>query len=318
MADRWGWLHPNNDWRNLMVSPRFDASAALAAQMWQATGQPPVDGVMALDPVALEQLLKALGPVTVDDRTIDASNVVDELLNAQYRRFPLLEERPERREALGRIARAAFAVLDAGRWSLPDLADAVAASVRARHLMAWSSRPAEQAGWQAASADGSLRPDSLLVSVINRGGNKLDRYLNVGADVGCAPAAGVRACVLRLNLANVTPSDEPPYIAGPHPGSGVNAGDYLGIVAVNLPREATEGAIDGVDALALAGADGAGRVVGYQLVVPRGEKRTVTVRFRLPGSHGSIRVEPSARVPGIQWSSGARRWNDGAVHTLRW
>lgn len=319
LAARWGWLNPNNDWRNLMLSPRFDASASLAAQMWEAVGNPPVDGVVALDPVALEQLLGVLGPITVDDLTIDAEHVVDELINAQYRRFPLLEERPERREALGRIASATFSLLDQGRWSLPDVAEAIADSVRGRHLMAWSAHALEQDGWRAAGVDGTLGPESLLVSVLNRGGNKLDRYLNVTADLACAPTAeDDTECALRLDLANVTPEDEPQYIAGPHPGSGVNAGDYLGIVSVNLPGAAAESRIDGVEQLAVAGADGPSRVIGYQLVIPRNEQRQVVVRFRLPGRTGAIEIEPSARVPGIRWSSGGKNWGDGSSRTVRW
>jgi hypothetical protein len=301
-----------------MASPRFEASAALAAQMWSATGQAPVDGVIAIDPVALEQLLKAVGPVTVGDRLIDSSNVVDELLHQQYLRFPSLEERPERREALGDIARATLGAFDAGTASAPVLAEAVADSVRGRHLMAWASRPEEQAGWHDAGADGRLRDNSLLVSVLNRGGNKLDRYLETSADLGCAPAGPDRACTLRVDLRNTTPVGEPPYIAGPHPGSGVNEGDYLGIVTANLPGDARNSSVDGIDELAVVGADGPTRVVGYQLVIPRGEMRTMTVHFTLPGRHGTIRTEPTSRVPGIRWSSQGTSWDDGAARTLSW
>ncbi|MDQ6797514.1 MAG: DUF4012 domain-containing protein, partial [Actinomycetota bacterium] len=53
LADRWGWLQPNQEWRNLGVSPRFDVTAPLAARMWEATGGGPVDGVLMLDVSAL-------------------------------------------------------------------------------------------------------------------------------------------------------------------------------------------------------------------------------------------------------------------------
>ena len=38
LAARWGWLSPQQEWRNLMASPRFDASAELATRMWAAAG----------------------------------------------------------------------------------------------------------------------------------------------------------------------------------------------------------------------------------------------------------------------------------------
>src|SRR5688500_14883672 len=82
--DRWGWLNPNREWRNLAASPRFDATAELATRMWAATGGPPVDGVLALDPVAVRAVLRATGPVRVADREITADNVLDLLLHDQY------------------------------------------------------------------------------------------------------------------------------------------------------------------------------------------------------------------------------------------
>ena len=68
LRDRWGWLNPNQEWRNLGVSPRFDATAELASRMWTSLGGAPVDGVLALDPIALQAIMKATGPVDVAGR----------------------------------------------------------------------------------------------------------------------------------------------------------------------------------------------------------------------------------------------------------
>ena len=37
MAARWGSLLPNQEWRNLNLSPRFDESARMASEMWAAS-----------------------------------------------------------------------------------------------------------------------------------------------------------------------------------------------------------------------------------------------------------------------------------------
>ena len=58
LADRWGWLEPNREWRNLASSPRFDANAQLATQMWKASTGQDVDGVMAIDIQALRSMLR--------------------------------------------------------------------------------------------------------------------------------------------------------------------------------------------------------------------------------------------------------------------
>jgi hypothetical protein len=316
LADRWGWLNPGQVWQSLMASPRFDESARLAADMWVASGRSPVDGVLAIDPAGLKALLAVTGPVTVDDRQIDADNVIEELVYRQYARFT--GDQAERREELGRIARSAFTSLEGGGWSPIQLAGSLAKAISGRHLMAWSSNPRQQAGWETAGAAGAVRPDSLLVSVLNRGASKLDRWLGVDANLTVEPKDGQTECILRLTLSNQVPPDAPSYVLGPYDGVSVPAGTYLGLVAVNLPGAALDSRVDGVDNLAVAGADGPTRVVGFQLQVPRSGEQEVTVRFRLPAGHGSIRVEPSARIPAMAWRSGATSWDDGAAHHLEW
>lgn len=315
-ADRWGWLKPAEAWWNLMASPRFDVSASLAAQMWVAAGNPPVDGVMAVDSVALRGVLEATGPLNVNGTVFTADNVLDELLHDQYLRFPGIADRPERVEIMGRVAETAFAALDGGRWSFPALVSGLAGPVQGRHLMLWSARPAEQEGWHRAGVDGGIQANSLLVSVLNRGGNKLDLFLSISANLDCTGSRKLLDCALRLSLENTVPPGEPSYIAGPHRDSPVGKGTYLGIVAVTLPGAAADGRIEGVERLAVGGPDGPSRVVGYQLDVARGERREVVVRFGLPGPQPLVRVEPSARRPSIAWSSGGRSWLDTSARLV--
>ncbi|MDQ4069042.1 MAG: DUF4012 domain-containing protein [Actinomycetota bacterium] len=317
LRDRWGWLAPNDEWRNLMLSPRFDAQAPLAAEMWEATGRPPVDGVLVLDPFAVQGLLRATGPVEADGRWYSADSVVQELLHGQYVRFAP-EEGEDRREQLGRIARATFELLNAGRWSVADLARGILPAVRGRHLLAWSAHPREQEDWAVAGVDGSLRPESLLVAVLNRGGNKLDQFLEVSSELDVTQAGPDTFFTVRLTLANNTPGGEPEYIAGPSPGSGLEEGVYAGIVAVSLPGAAEDGRIDGVPELAVAGADGPSRVVGAPLQLRRGEQRTVVVRFGLPSREGQMTVEPSARAPAVRWRSGRLQWADDSPRVVSW
>jgi len=315
---RWGWLQPNVDWRNLMLSPRFDANAALAVQMWQASGHPPADGVLALDPVALQALLRAIGPVQVGDRTVDADHVVPELLHDQYTRFPVLEERPERREELSTFASAAMATLDGGHWSAARLGDQLGSAIRGRHIMAWSIHPPEQKTWANAGMGGILEPTSVLPAVINRGGNKLDQYVSVRADLQLHPSGNDTEATLTLHLRNDAPLNEINYIIGPHNGTGLTAGEYLGLIVFTLPHAASDARVDGVDSLAVVGPDGATRVIGGEFLLPSGAEHTAIVHFRLPGTHGTLRLEPSARVPSIEWQYGGKRWTDTERRTISW
>ncbi len=315
-AARWGWLGPDRGWRNLLVSPRFEVSASRAAQMWEAAGNRPVDGVVLLDPLALEAILDATGPVEVDGRVMSSGNVVDRLLVQQYLRVP--DESPEQhRDELGVVAPAAISALDRGEWSTAQLADGLNGAVRGRHLMIWSRTPHQQDAWHATEVDGSLRPDSVMVSVLNRGGDKLDPYLRVQAQLELRPEDGHRSGVLQLTLRNDAPEGAPGLVLGPHPGIEGREGDYVGIVAVDLPEASTAGVIEPGPELAAA-ADGPTGVVATHVVVARGEERTVVVRFTLPAHQRSVRVEPSARAPSVAWRFRGATWVDVRARMVAW
>jgi hypothetical protein len=317
LAARWGWLKPNEEWRNLGLSPRFDVTAPLAAAMWQAAGGGPVDGVLAVDPVALQAILAAVGSVQVEGRPVGYDDVVDRILHEQYVEHAADPTQDARRDDLGLIAGAVMQAVDGRDWKADRLGRELADAARGRHLLAWSSRPAEQDGWVAAGIDGSLDQDSMMVGVINRGGNKLDRFLRVSADLTLRPVGEGSEGVLRLTLRNETPPGEPPYVAGPGPDTGVEPGVYLGLVAVSLPGNARGARMDGVDDLAVAGADGPTRVVAAPVSLVPGQEQVVVVRFALPRGEGPVRIEPSARVPAVEWTSGSQQWLDSSRHTIR-
>lgn len=171
---------------------------------------------------------------------------------------------------------------------------------------------------RALAADGSLQDNSLLVSVINRGGNKLDDFLPVSSDISFHPAGKNTEVTLRMTLANQVPPGQPFYVVGPDIHSGVAAGVYLGILSVTMPVSATDGHFDGVDHLAVAGADGPSQVMGFQLEVDPGQRQTVVAHFLIPGHGGTLRVEPSARVPATRWTNGPDLWHDLVEHTVTW
>lgn len=317
LATRWAWLDPNQEWRNLMVSPRFDASAPLAAQMWVASGHSPVDGVIALDAVALQGVLQATGPVEMAGRQITAKTVVDELLNIQYFRYDDTQT-SLRREELGQIAGAAFGQLSSGGWSPATLGDGLLTAAQGRHILVWSRNASDEAGWRALGIDGTLSDHSLMLSVLNRGGNKLDYFLRVASTITFRPQGRGTEVTMQITLHNEVPSGEPFDVVGPDIHSGVAAGVYVGILAINMPADATDGHFDGVPHLAVAGSDGPSQVMAFQLNVNPGETRTVVAHFLLPATQGTLRVEPSARVPGTLWTSGTYQWHDVIGHTLRW
>lgn len=306
LASLWGWLDIAVDWRNLSPSPRFPANAELAAAMWEELKDETVDGVLVLDPIALSAILEASGPVDVDGRSIAAEDVIRELLFDQYWE----EDVAVRRDRLDEIAHAALGTLDEDGIDLVSLARRLQDTVAGRHILAWSPHPRQQAAWEAVGADGDLVPESLAVSVINRGANKLDTFLEVDAELSFEPIEDGHQVTLVLTMDNRARTSFPPYVLGPAASLGYEPGTYSGLLAVNLPGAATDAAFLDAESAAAGGPDGPGRVVSVLVEIPAGEELVHQVSFGLPAASGLLRVEPSARVPGIGWTAAGISWID--------
>ncbi|HEX2042553.1 MAG TPA: DUF4012 domain-containing protein [Acidimicrobiales bacterium] len=319
VARHWSWMRPGREWRNLATSPRFDAVAPMAAEMWARRTGEQVDGVLALDVAALQALLAATGPVEVGDRVVSEETVVGYLLEGQYTGLDFSPgQQAARREQLGQISAAVLRAVQDGSYDAARLAARLAFAARGRHVLAWSTDPREQAGWEAAGISGKMAPNSVALSVLNRGGNKLDPHLAVQGQLAFLVTHDSTEVVLRATLRNRAPEGLGVYAAGPHPDSGARAGEYLGILVVNVPGDAHDIVVDGVPSLLASGPDGPTSMVAARVLLGRGEERTVTVRFRLPSPRGSVLVTPSARVPPIVWRDGTAEWRDDAARLVTW
>ncbi len=324
---RWGWLQPTEDWRYLAMSPQFDVTGSLAAQMWKAKTGESVDGVLALDAVAMKALVKASGPVDVDGKRIDSGNVVREILFQQYQDYAQNVADPEsdlpvnqaRRERNGVIARAIVEQLNRVGWDIANLVDDLRGAARGRHLLFWSGKPEQQRAWRAAGVAGILPSDGLMVSLENRGGNKLDQFLTVVTNVSHRAVATGSEVTAQITVTNLAPSvGVSRYVQGPYPFSDLVAGEYQGILAVNMPAVARGATLEGVSKIVAAGADGSTRVVGGDMRVLRGETKQYTLRFTVPKGYEQLEVIPSARYPAIQYHAGSETWNDDAPHPVHW
>jgi hypothetical protein len=317
LATNWPWLAPGRDFRNLALSPSFPQTAALAQRMWAvAPGGGPVDGVMAIDVDGLQAMLDVVGPVEVDGVMYDHDNVRFQLLNGQYKRFVGRTE--ERQEALGDVARAVFDRLESGGWKVDELATALVEATQGRHLLLWSSVEAEQKAWSTADADGHLDEDSLAVSVLNRGANKLDFYIDSAIDVRTTPADdGGTDVSVTVALTNKTPIGEPKYVAGPNV-DGVAEGEYTGIVEVNLPKAASNVSFSGGLYSTLSGVDGPTTVSAQYVRIARDASATLVLTFRLPAGMTSLSVEPTARVPVTRWRYNDVEFQSDRRRTLEW
>ena len=319
---RWGWLDPNDDFRHLGLSHRFPVTAATAAQLWAAAGRPPVDGVLMVDPFLLRAIMSATRPLEVRERELTEDAIVTYVLHDQYRGYLTAQGDSSfgevRRDELEDLAEQAVADLDALETIESRFVDRLMVAARGRHLMAWSADPATQAAWEAAAIDGQIGPDSLLLSIINRSGNKLDWFIRSEAHLEVTEVDDGFDAVLRVTVHNRAPAEgEPAYVVGPYPGSGLAAGEYLGLVTLDLPAGASGSRFDGVDELAVAGADGPNRTIATWVRVGRGASTELVARFHLPPGTEELRVEPGARARPTAWTTSRSEWEDRQARSVR-
>ena len=308
----WGPLSPTQDFRNVNLTPRFDESARLASQMWEASGGGPVDGVLSIDVVGLKRLLKVVGPVEIQGlegpMTISAENVQKQLLLKQYQDAQD-EETGVRRASLGRVAAAVFQSFNERQVSAEDLLSVLQDSGSGRHLMLWSDIEPQQAGWEALGAAGTLSDNTLMVSVLNRGGNKLDQFLTSSSVLTATTDGDDRRMKVQITLANTTPGGLPRYVAGPYSGTDLAEGEYLGLLSLTVPQGAGNPVVDGAELVA-SGDDGPTRIIVSNVRIPRNQTAVVTVEFDLPAGWTSVEILPSARVPPMEWTAGDATWTD--------
>lgn len=321
LAARWGWLDPNHDFRHLGLSHRFPVTAALAAERWAGLGNPEVDGVLALDPFVVEAIMTATGPVVTSAGELSSDDVVRYALHDQYQGYLTSggdrSYTEERRDALSEIAREVVNAFEQVAEVDSGLLERLRTTANGRHVLMWSRHPQLQAAFEAAGVDGQIGPESMLLSIVNRSGVKLDWFVRSAATLTVEPGEDRHRVTVEVTVRNEAPADgEPAYVVGPYPGTDLERGDYLGLVTLNLPRDAVDAAFDGVDRLAVAGADGHNRTIAAWVEVPRGEAVTLVARFELPAGLDAVRIEPSARAHPTEWIHDGRTWRDRAARTV--
>jgi hypothetical protein len=187
-------------------SPDFPTAARQAQLFFAKASSEPIDGVMAINSLTLEELLKVLGSVTIEDYdvTVTADNVNEETLKLTR---PSQEAGGERYAFTGSLADAVIeAAFNTGsdRWS--DMLDTLDSLGGSRQLLVYMNDPEEQRlvrnlGWDG-SIDGSPG-DYLMVVNTSVNSTKLNLVLDESIEVDVAiDGAGVASHRVTLRYAN--------------------------------------------------------------------------------------------------------------------
>jgi hypothetical protein len=279
---------PGRFMHNVTQVPDFTVSAQLAREIWyQGHGQQ-VDGVIALDPVALSYLLAATGPVTLPTGDILTSeNAVKLLLNEVYYRYAA----PAAQDAF--FAQAAVAIFDALTTSAIQPAALLEALARAGaedRLLVWNAREDDQDVLAGTTLQGTLPvtdDESTRFGVyVNDGtGSKMDYYARLETATGwCSVDEGTATAALRVTLRSEAPPDAATALPGYITGGGyfAPAGLIRTYAYIYLPRGSTL-----ISEAASPGTLGPGTHDGLQVItwvtdLQPGESGTVDIVVQTP------------------------------------
>ncbi|QRZ08325.1 DUF4012 domain-containing protein [Mycolicibacterium austroafricanum] len=216
---QYGFTNPKTDFRNSNLSSHFPYAAQIWKSMWAEKTGIDVDGVIAIDPIALSYVLGAVGPVVLaDGEVITRDNVVELTESTAYVRFPV--DQIARKNYLQDIANAVVQKITGPVESPRALLEALGKAVGERRIAVWSSALDDQALLEETPLAHAVPDDPAPyagVVINNLAGNKMDYYLEreieYAAD-GCGAETRMSTVTVRLKNKVQAEAPLPDYVAG--------------------------------------------------------------------------------------------------------
>ncbi|MGV1003855.1 MAG: DUF4012 domain-containing protein [Candidatus Nanopelagicales bacterium] len=297
------------DLGNLNMSPDFPSGARLWLSAYQQTFGRQLDGVVAVDVVAVGNLLTTLGEsVSLPDGTVmNGAQLTQFAISGIYERFPTAEQAAERSLFQTEAMRGASEQLTSVQPADPAaFLRMLGEQVSARRVQMFSTDEQLQAQLAATPLGGALEfnaSDNLTVAFINSSGNKLDAFLHPKVTLTvdrCTVGSGAESSV-ELQLTSVIPPNRvlPPFVISLAP---LDATGPINVTTVqfHLPFGAVpeQLELDGQeqDYFGFTEAGRPALAVGVKLV-PR-VTHTLILHYASLGGGADLRLQPTA-LPGV-------------------
>jgi hypothetical protein len=292
-VDRWGTFEPERFPGDIPFAPDFPTVAQVIRDYYPQTGGTEVDGVISVDPVALQALLTITGPIRVPDlaEPLTDENAAQFLLEDQYLEFG---ERADRKDFLNDATEIAFETLTAGDIPAPSrLADVLGPAVHQGRLMVAMAEDAEQAlidevpdlAGEYPAPDGG---DFVGVTTQNGANNKIDIFMQrrIEYDVQYDPSSGSVQGTATVEITNEAPSSGLPDIVLGNGRRGqaqeLPTGTNEVYLSLYSPHDLLGVSVDGQPIDIAQGQEAGWRAYSQFVLIPPGATRTVV--FELQGT----------------------------------
>ncbi len=299
---RYGRFQPQKTFIDAPYAPDLPTVTDVVSQLYGDLANPPIDGMIILDPRSLASILDLLGPVDVPGiGVLNSSNAEQFFESGQYALYPDPGQQAARKKALRQVMQDVSDRLVAGALPGPQaLSSVLGVDVRRGDLAIWSLHPRDQALLRRTGLADSF-PSAKgrdLVSVVtqNAANNKIDSYLQRTIHIGVTydRASGLVQDTVNIDLANQAPSsglsyqviDSYPGITPP-PGPPLPVGTNLTWLTVYSPLKLVSATLGG-RSFPMAATPELG-VTAYSGYVEIPSRSDVRVTLELRGSIGRNR-----------------------------
>jgi hypothetical protein len=290
--------------------PDFPTAASIMQSFWARDKGTVVDGVISIDPLALAQILKATGPITLNSGDVLSSdNAVSLLVNEIYFRYGSYEDYLIVDAFFQEAASSILARITTGDFDMKTMVSSITAGIDQGSILAWSTDPGEQSLLDGTRIQGVLPKDNGDATVIGTfyrdvSASKIDFYLETAtetvSDVCEAPAnpTFTTSVTLRSNLTREQANALPDYVSSQNFGTKFFATQVFvyGPVGATLSDSdvVAEGELTTID----TGATDLGRPVAkFTAYLRPGETSVVTATFRgEPGEYGQLEARGTPMI----------------------
>jgi len=216
------------------LTPEFPRAAEILKFLTKARLGVDVDGVVAVDPIAMSYVLAGTGPVTVDGTQVTAKNAVSELLNKSYLRLTAGQQDTFFADTAAKL----FTTVTDGVGNTGQTVREIVRASNERRILVWSAHPTERAKLDTMSVAATLKDDATLqptlgVYFADTVGAKLDYYLHAKTDVTGEQCKGfgTQTLTAKVTLRSTVP---PNPSSLPYSILGYSQKDRPGVIRINL------------------------------------------------------------------------------------
>ena len=199
------------DIRDVNFTPDFPRTGEIVSAMWNRQYGVAVDGVIAIDPLFLQNMLAVTGGVAMPDgSTLDGTNTAQTLLHDVYARMAPQETD----EYFAVAAQAAFDHIMQNAGDFKSYVKALSTSVEQGHVMVWSAHEDEQNLIADSAISGKLITEGAKpqvgVYISDETESKMDWYLHreVTTEFQKVARNGANQYTVHIKLQNTMTAEE--------------------------------------------------------------------------------------------------------------